>query len=103
MFKRMLVAYDGSNGAWEAIEKAAKLANITGAEILVLTVYRHHSMLEASLSMVRGSDREGGSLDDTMRAVAREAAEAATTGTKPARSPSLTAASRRFDFYFQSA
>ncbi len=77
MFKRILVAYDGSNGAWEAIGKAAELAKITDAEILVLTVYRHHSMLEASLSMVRGSDREGGSLDDTMRAVAREAAEEA--------------------------
>ncbi|MBE3637305.1 universal stress protein [Mangrovicoccus algicola] len=76
MFKRILVAYDGSRGADAATVKAAELAVLSGAEMLVLTVYRHHSMLEASLSMVRGTDVDGRGLDDTMRAYAREAAEA---------------------------
>ena len=77
MFKTILAAYDGSTGAWDALEKAAALARLTGAEIFVLTVYRHHSMLEASLSMVRGASEPGKNLDDVMRSVAREAAEEA--------------------------
>ncbi|GGO51569.1 Nucleotide-binding universal stress protein, UspA family [Roseovarius pacificus] len=75
MFRKILVAYDGSKGAEAALEKGAELCKLTGAELMVLTVYRHHSILEASLSMVRGSDESGASLDDAMRAVSREAAE----------------------------
>lgn len=77
MFKNILTGYDGSTGAYQALEKACELAVLTGAEITILTVYRHHSMLEASLSMVRGRAESGGSLDDVMREVAREAAEEA--------------------------
>ncbi|WP_108263336.1 universal stress protein [Mangrovicoccus ximenensis] len=77
MFKKILLGYDGSKGAWAALEKAAELARLTGGTLVVLTVYRHHSMLEASLSMVRGSEEKGAHLDDVMRAVAREEAEAA--------------------------
>lgn len=79
MFKKILVAYDGSTGAEEALEKASELCVMSGAELAVLTVYRHHSMLEASLSMVRGSNETGGNLDDAMRTIAREAAEHAKT------------------------
>lgn len=75
MFKRILLAYDGSVGADAALKKAAELAKLTKAELQVLTVYRHHSMLEASLSMVRGNDDASGNLDDAMRAASREAAE----------------------------
>ncbi|MRU15306.1 universal stress protein [Roseovarius sp. A21] len=75
MFKKILLAYDGSNGADEALQKATELAKLAGAELQVLTVYRHHSMLEASLSMVRGGDDGSGNLDDAMRAASREAAE----------------------------
>ncbi|MGY9047612.1 hypothetical protein P775_23215 [Puniceibacterium antarcticum] len=77
MFNIILAAYDGSNGAYAAIEKAAELANLTDARLVVLTVFRHHSMLEASLSMVRGSSEAGKNMDDVMRGVAREAAEEA--------------------------
>lgn len=75
MFKRILVAYDGSVGADGALEKAAELAKLTDAELMVLTVYRHHSILEASLSMVRGADDGPKNMDDAMRAASREAAE----------------------------
>lgn len=74
MFERILTAYDGSNGAERALMKATELAKLCGAHLIVLTVYRHHSMLEASLSMVRGSTEPGSHLDDAMRATAREAA-----------------------------
>ena len=75
MFTRILVAYDGSKGADGALEKAVELCRLCGAEMLVLTVYRHHSILEASLSMVRGGDHTKGNLDDAMREASREAAE----------------------------
>ena len=76
MFTKILIAYDGSNGAFAALEKATALALLAGAELYVITVYRHHSILEASLSMVRG-DLKTENLDDTMRTVSREAAESA--------------------------
>lgn len=65
MFKHILAPYDGSENSDRALEKAAELAKLTGAHITLLTVYRHHSMLEASLSMVRVQDP--GSIDDAMR------------------------------------
>ncbi|SES35666.1 Nucleotide-binding universal stress protein, UspA family [Tranquillimonas rosea] len=79
MFNTILAAYDGSKGADLALEKAAELAKLCDAEVRVLTVYRHHSMLEASLSMVRGSSEANTNMDDVMRDVARETAEQAKT------------------------
>lgn len=75
MFQRILIAYDGSVGAGRALDKAIGLAQLCAAELIVLTVYRHHSMLEASVSMVRGALEPGGNLDEAMRASAREAAD----------------------------
>jgi len=73
MFERILVPYDGSKGARKALETAVELARYADAELLLLTVYRHHSMLEASLSMVRPQDP--GNLDDVMRDHAKEVVE----------------------------
>ncbi len=73
MFHKILVPYDGSNNADEALRKAVDLAGLTDGEIVILTVYRHHSMLEASFSMVR--QHEPGTMDDILRASAREVAE----------------------------
>jgi nucleotide-binding universal stress UspA family protein len=73
MFSRILVPFDGSAGAEQALRKACELAKLTGAEILILTVYRHQAMLEASLSMVRVDDP--GNLDEVLRGHAREVAE----------------------------
>jgi len=72
MFKSILVPYDGSPNAEKALDKAVEMARLTGATLTILTVYRHHSMLEASLSMVRPSDP--GNLDDIMSAHATEVA-----------------------------
>ncbi|WP_417241745.1 universal stress protein [Celeribacter sp.] len=75
MFKKILVAHDGSNGADAALEQAAGLCKLTEAELVVLTVYRHHSILEASISMVRGNGEKSGNLDDAMKSAAREVGE----------------------------
>ncbi|MCF3973509.1 universal stress protein [Paracoccus salsus] len=75
MFERILVPYDGSSGAERALIKATELARLCGSSMIILTVYRHHSMLEASLSMVRGSIDPGGNLDETMRQAARDVAD----------------------------
>jgi nucleotide-binding universal stress UspA family protein len=77
MFKKILVPFDGSNNAEDALQKAIELAKLTDAEISILTVYRHHSMLEASFSMVRPLDP--GNLDEVMRAHAKEVADHAKT------------------------
>ncbi len=53
MFTKILVAVDGSEGALKALEKAVQLQKLTHAEIYVLCVFKHHSLFEASLSMVR--------------------------------------------------
>ncbi|MCD8513326.1 MAG: universal stress protein [Nitrincola sp.] len=53
MFKRILVAVDGSEGALKALEKAVQLQKLTEAEIYLICVFKHHSLFEASLSMVR--------------------------------------------------
>ncbi|MBO6816581.1 MAG: universal stress protein [Rhizobiaceae bacterium] len=73
MFKRILVAVDGSDHAEQALQKAAQLQKIHDSEMLILTVFRHHSLLEASMSMVRSA--EPTNIDDAMREHAREVAE----------------------------
>ncbi|EAR11289.1 universal stress protein [Reinekea blandensis] len=57
MFKKILVALDGSNNSLLALEKAIELQKLDeGCEILLLCVYKHHSLFEASLAMVRPAD-----------------------------------------------
>lgn len=65
MFERIMVPYDGSNGAGKALAKAVELQKLCDAELYLLTVYRHYSHLEASLSMVRATEPE--KLDDVLR------------------------------------
>ncbi|PKP62321.1 MAG: universal stress protein UspA [Alphaproteobacteria bacterium HGW-Alphaproteobacteria-8] len=74
MFERILLAYDGSPCADEALQKAVALSRLCGAQLMILTIHRHHSMLEASLS-VRRPDSDG-DMDAAMRVHAREVAEA---------------------------
>ncbi|MBK5928120.1 universal stress protein UspA [Rhodobaculum claviforme] len=74
MFQKILVPFDGSNNAEEALARAVELARLTEGEVLILTVYRHHSMLEASFSMVRPQDMPGNT-DTAMREYAREVAD----------------------------
>jgi nucleotide-binding universal stress UspA family protein len=75
MFKHILIPVDGSSAADAAVEKAVQLCDLTGAALTFLTVYRHHGMLEGSLSMVRRDDP--GPLDDILREHATTIAEAA--------------------------
>jgi nucleotide-binding universal stress UspA family protein len=74
VFKHIVVGYDGSVGADGALGVAAELARLCDAELTVLTVYRHHSRLEASFSIQRPDD--AASTDEIMNAHAREVAEA---------------------------
>lgn len=53
MFKRILVAVDGSMTSFDAMSKAIELQKLTDAEIYLLCVYKHHSLFEASLSIGR--------------------------------------------------
>jgi len=55
MFKRLMVPVDGSEQSLRAVDAAVALAAKFDSEIKVLCVYRHHSPLEASLSMVRSN------------------------------------------------
>lgn len=73
MFNKILVPFDGSKGGERALQRAVDLAALTDGTLTILTIYRHHSMLEASLSMVRPS--EPGNMDDIMSAHAKEVAE----------------------------
>lgn len=73
MFKHILVPVDGSDNSITALDKAVELVKLTGAALSILTVYRHHSLLEASLSMVRPDDPRP--MDDVMREHAAEVAE----------------------------
>ncbi len=77
MFTRILIPFDGSPSGAEAVRKGAALAVLCEAEVQILTVFHHHSLLEASLSMQRPDD--SGNLDDVMRAHAREVADAGRT------------------------
>ncbi len=74
MFRRIIAAYDGSVGAAAAVTTAAGVARLAGAELIVLTIFRHHSLLEASFSYDRPD--EDGNIDDIMRAHADAVGEA---------------------------
>ncbi len=73
MFERILVGFDGSDCARAALRKAAGLARLTGGEVLVLTVFRHHGLLEGSFSVARADQ---GNMDDDSRAYAHDMAAA---------------------------
>lgn len=72
MFDRILVPVDGSKGALRALRKAAEMQRLTSAELYLLCVFKHHSLLEASLSMVRPSKLD--IPDDALKAYATEIA-----------------------------
>jgi len=56
MYQRILVPVDGSQGALNALEHAARLQQDNDGQLLLLCVFKHHSLFEASLSMVRPND-----------------------------------------------
>ena len=70
MFRNILVPLDGSENAYRILEYAANLAKKFDSQINVLSVFRHHSYIEKSISMVR--PREPENLDDVLSAYAKE-------------------------------
>ena len=75
MFDRILVPVDGSDRSLAALELAVRLQNTFESELFVLCVYRHYSLLEASMSMVRPEEPEN--LDESMREYASGVVEKA--------------------------
>jgi nucleotide-binding universal stress UspA family protein len=74
MFKKVLVGLDGSESAYNALEVACKICNNFDSELYIVSVFRHHSFIEGSLSMVRGSV-EYENLDDILSKYAKEVIE----------------------------
>jgi nucleotide-binding universal stress UspA family protein len=70
MFRNILVPLDGSENAFKILKYAANLAKKFDSQINVLSVFRHHSYMEKSISMVR--PREPENLDDVLSAYAKE-------------------------------
>ncbi|KIC28105.1 universal stress protein [Leisingera sp. ANG-M6] len=66
MYQKILCPVDGSEGARKALSESVKLAGLTQARLLILTVFRHHSLLDASLSMVDVDDPD--TVEDVLRA-----------------------------------
>jgi nucleotide-binding universal stress UspA family protein len=58
MLSTILVPVDGSEQSGMAVDYAVDMADKFDSKIIILCVYRHHSMLEASLSMVRPREPE---------------------------------------------
>lgn len=75
MFHKLLVAVDGSRAALNALDTAIEMQALTGAELLLLCVYKHHSLFEASLSMVRPQEIQ--IPDQALNDYAREVVEQA--------------------------
>lgn len=76
MWNSILVAVDGSDHAIKALDAAADLAKRYDADLAVLSVYRHHSPLESSHSLVKGRD-EIETPDAVLSRLARENVDAA--------------------------
>ncbi len=75
MFDRILVPVDGSKSADAALVLAAQIQEKFDSELQILCVYRHYSLLEASMSMVRPEVPEN--MDDSMKQYASGVVERA--------------------------
>ena len=73
MFKSILSAYDGSSAAKFALKKAANLATLCDSELTVITVHKHHSVLEGSMYVLDVEQPDN--IDEIMRTAAKELAE----------------------------
>lgn len=89
MFDKILVPVDGSDRALAAVELAVQLQIKCDAELMLLCVYRHYSLLEASMSMVNPDRPEN--LDRSMREYATSVAEGAKEVAKEHGSPNVRA------------
>jgi len=76
MFKTILVPVDGSEASQRALEKAVELQKNLKSELIILTVYRHQSLLEGSLSMLKVDDPQN-IIDEVQLEHAKKVAETA--------------------------
>lgn len=71
MFKKILVPLDGSDKSFEALDFAAVMAHQFESHVYLLSVFKHYSFVEASLSMAKG-DIEPKNLEDALREHSQE-------------------------------
>lgn len=76
MFKHILAPVDGSTHAMRALDVAADLAKTYAGDLNIISVYRHHSAIENTHSLVRPSASIP-DVDQAMHAYAKEVVERA--------------------------
>jgi nucleotide-binding universal stress UspA family protein len=81
MFDTILVPVDGSDHAMKAVDTATNLASKYGSRLVVLSVYKHHSQLESTHSLVRTRE-EIEPPDATLKTLAQEVVDAAAARAK---------------------
>ncbi|WP_321314781.1 universal stress protein [Halarcobacter sp.] len=73
MFKKILVPTDGSEQANKALELACEIAIKNDSQINILSVFRHHSFIEGSLSMLpRQINDKAYNLEDALGEYSKE-------------------------------
>ncbi|QPC42350.1 universal stress protein [Kaustia mangrovi] len=94
MFQTIVVAVDGSDHSYKAVDTAVDLAKHYGSSLVMTSVYRHHSMLESTHSLVRGRE-EIEPPDATLKRLAREFTDEAVKRAKDAGIDSVTSEVKR--------
>jgi nucleotide-binding universal stress UspA family protein len=74
MYERILVAYDGSDGARAALNHGIALAGALGAELACVLVEEHLPHYAASISEVKAAKEE---IDEHFRTLAKQARDSA--------------------------
>lgn len=76
MFKKILIPTDGSEQANKALNLACKIALENDSQINILSVFRHHSFNEGSLSMLpRQINDKAFNLEDVLGEYSKEIVE----------------------------
>ena len=75
MFRRILVAYDGSDGARAALKVGIELAKSLGANLVSISVEQHLPYYAASISEVKGTKEQ---IDQHFRTMTKHAQDLAT-------------------------
>lgn len=74
MFRRILVAYDGSDGARAALKLGIELARKLGANLVSISVEQHLPYYAASISEVKGTKEQ---IDEHFRSLTKRAKDLA--------------------------